>query len=267
MRESELRAQRERIAELSATARRTGPSARRRPAQRDRSPDPAQRVDRRRRRLGVRHRLGRSRSRPRQRTERQCARARHRGLLQYRRADVEGDAARCGREVRLRRQDDADEGSGVAGDRLRQRVRRARRDGRRSPADAERVPRGRGVRRAVPADRLQPLHRPRDRDARRARAAVQGRRERPLAAAPLRPDGPRRGRQPVPARLTEAAALAPATTGRASCASARSRTSNPPEAERLADLSQQTVNQRWAIYEEMATRTASEFPADARKDR
>ena len=34
------------------------------------------------------------------------------------------------------------------------------------------------------------------------------------------------------------------------------------EAERLADLSQQTVNQRWAIYEEMATRTASEFPAD-----
>ncbi len=42
---------------------------------------------------------------------------------------------------------------------------------------------------------------------------------------------------------------------------------NPPEAERLADLSQQTVNQRWAIYEEMATRSASEFPADARKER
>ena len=41
---------------------------------------------------------------------------------------------------------------------------------------------------------------------------------------------------------------------------------NPPEAERLADLSQQTVNQRWAIYEEMATRGASEFPADARKE-
>jgi pyruvate-ferredoxin/flavodoxin oxidoreductase len=42
---------------------------------------------------------------------------------------------------------------------------------------------------------------------------------------------------------------------------------NPPEAERLDDLSQQTVNQRWAIYEEMATRGASEFPADARKER
>jgi pyruvate-ferredoxin/flavodoxin oxidoreductase len=41
---------------------------------------------------------------------------------------------------------------------------------------------------------------------------------------------------------------------------------NPPEAERLDELSQQTVDQRWAIYEEMATRSASEFPADARKE-
>ncbi len=42
---------------------------------------------------------------------------------------------------------------------------------------------------------------------------------------------------------------------------------NPPEAERLADLAQRTVIQRWATYEEMATRSAGEFPADARKDR
>jgi pyruvate-ferredoxin/flavodoxin oxidoreductase len=41
---------------------------------------------------------------------------------------------------------------------------------------------------------------------------------------------------------------------------------NPPEAERLAGLSQQMVNQRWATYEEMATRGAAEFPSDARKD-
>ena len=41
---------------------------------------------------------------------------------------------------------------------------------------------------------------------------------------------------------------------------------NPPEAERLAGLSQQTVNQRWATYEEMATRGAAEFPSDARKE-
>ncbi len=41
---------------------------------------------------------------------------------------------------------------------------------------------------------------------------------------------------------------------------------NPPEAERLDALSQQTVEQRWAVYEEMATRGASAFPADARKE-
>ena len=92
-------------------------SGRRRPAQRARSPDPAQRVDRRRRRLGVRHRLRRPRSRAGQRAQRQRARARHRGLLQHRRADVEGDAARRGREVRRRRQDDAHQGPRAAGDR------------------------------------------------------------------------------------------------------------------------------------------------------
>ena len=103
-----------------------------------RPPRPPQRVDRRRRRLGVRHRLRRAGSRARQRAQRQRARARHRGLLQHRRADVQGDAARGGREVRRRGQDDADEGPRAAGDRLRQRVRRAGRDGRRSPADAAR---------------------------------------------------------------------------------------------------------------------------------
>jgi pyruvate-ferredoxin/flavodoxin oxidoreductase len=43
--------------------------------------------------------------------------------------------------------------------------------------------------------------------------------------------------------------------------------SDPVEAERLAALAQQTAHQRWATYEEMATRGASEFPADARKER
>jgi pyruvate-ferredoxin/flavodoxin oxidoreductase len=42
--------------------------------------------------------------------------------------------------------------------------------------------------------------------------------------------------------------------------------SNPTEAERLGDLAQQTVRQRWQIYEEMATRSAAEFPADARRN-
>ncbi len=39
----------------------------------------------------------------------------------------------------------------------------------------------------------------------------------------------------------------------------------PDEAERLRNLAQQTVDQRWQIYEEMATRSAGDFPADARK--
>ncbi len=43
--------------------------------------------------------------------------------------------------------------------------------------------------------------------------------------------------------------------------------SDPAEAERLAVLAQQAVDQRWDLYEEMATRPAGRFPADARKER
>ena len=42
--------------------------------------------------------------------------------------------------------------------------------------------------------------------------------------------------------------------------------SDPPEAERLGALAQAAVNQRWQTYEEMATRPAHRFPADARRD-
>jgi len=42
---------------------------------------------------------------------------------------------------------------------------------------------------------------------------------------------------------------------------------DPAEAERLLGLAQQTVYQRWRTYEEMATRGAQDFPADARKER
>ena len=116
---------------------------------------------------------------------RQRAGARHRGLLQHRRTDVKGHAARRRREVRRRGQDDAHQGSRAAGDRARQRVRGAGRDGRGSPANAAGVPRGRGLRRAVARHRLQPLHRARLRHARRPRPAIPGGRERPLAADPL----------------------------------------------------------------------------------
>jgi pyruvate-ferredoxin/flavodoxin oxidoreductase len=42
---------------------------------------------------------------------------------------------------------------------------------------------------------------------------------------------------------------------------------DPAEAERLRGLAEQAVDQRWDVYEEMATRGAQHFAADARKDR
>ena len=39
---------------------------------------------------------------------------------------------------------------------------------------------------------------------------------------------------------------------------------DPDEAERMLELAQHTVDQRWATYEEMATRNASQFETDAR---
>ena len=45
------------------------------------------------------------------------------------------------------------------------------------------------------------------------------------------------------------------------------RTSDPAEAERLLRLAQEAVDQRWQTYEEMATRGADRFAADARRSR
>ena len=41
---------------------------------------------------------------------------------------------------------------------------------------------------------------------------------------------------------------------------------DPAEAERLLGLAQHTADLRWQLYEQMATRGAEEFAADARKD-
>ncbi|SES42696.1 pyruvate-ferredoxin/flavodoxin oxidoreductase [Pedococcus cremeus] len=43
------------------------------------------------------------------------------------------------------------------------------------------------------------------------------------------------------------------------------RNTDPVEAERLLALAQEAVDQRWATYEDMATRSASQFTADARR--
>ena len=42
---------------------------------------------------------------------------------------------------------------------------------------------------------------------------------------------------------------------------------DPAEAERLHGLAEQAVDQRWNVYEEMATRTAQHYAADARRER
>ena len=43
------------------------------------------------------------------------------------------------------------------------------------------------------------------------------------------------------------------------------RNADPDEADRLLALAQDAVNQRWAVYEDMATRSATQFIPDARK--
>jgi pyruvate-ferredoxin/flavodoxin oxidoreductase len=47
----------------------------------------------------------------------------------------------------------------------------------------------------------------------------------------------------------------------------RLRDTDPAEAARLATLAQEAVDQRWQVYEEMATRGPERFPADARPGR
>lgn len=47
----------------------------------------------------------------------------------------------------------------------------------------------------------------------------------------------------------------------------RLRDTDPAEADRLAALAQEAVDQRWQVYEEMATRGPEHFPADARPGR
>src|SRR5581483_1327064 len=154
-------------------------------------------LDRRRRRLGLRHRLRRTRSRAGERREREHPGARYRGLLQHRRPAVEIHADRRRGEVRGCRQARRQEGPRADGNGLRPRVcgaGRVRREGR---ADAQGVHRGRSVSRAVADHRLQPLHRPRLRHGCRPRPPEARRRQRLLAAVSVRP-APRGGRRTGP---------------------------------------------------------------------
>ncbi len=161
----------------------------------------AQRVDRRWRRVGLRHRLRRPRPRPRERPQREAPDPRHRGVLEHRRTVVQGHADGRDGEVRQRRKGHREERHRGDRDVVRARVRRRDRDGRERPANPA-CPSGSGkLRRPGARHRLQPLHRARYRHGEGDDAAETGRGERPLAHVPLRPASRGQGREPAAARL------------------------------------------------------------------
>ena len=80
-----------------------------------------------------------------QRSRRQRAGARHGGVFQHRRPVVQSHATRCGRQVRRGRQAHGAQGPGLAGGLVRQCLRRAGRDGRQPAAHAAGLPRSRGL--------------------------------------------------------------------------------------------------------------------------
>ena len=151
-----------------------------------RLPRRKERLDRRRRRLGLRHWIWRSRPRPGVGQERQRARARHRGLFQHRRPTVQGDAAGRVGQVRVQRQVHRKEGPWPDRHELRSRLRGTRRLRGQGRPDSARLRRGRGPRRAFDHHRLQPLHRSRLRFGPRPTAAEARGRVRGVEPLPLR---------------------------------------------------------------------------------
>ena len=147
-------------------------------------------LDRRWRRLGVRHRL--RRPRPRARVRRatstsssstpRCTRTPAGRCRRRRRAARSRKFAAAGKPL-------GEERPRPARDDLRHRLRRAGRARRERHADGQGDSRSRIVRRPVARDRLRPLHRPRDRDQQRAPAAGARRGVRALAPLSFRSAG------------------------------------------------------------------------------
>ncbi len=182
-----IRAQRERMTQLRKKLQGSTDAESQGPALAGRRAGQEKRLDHRRRRLGLRHRLRRARPRARLRPQRQHAGARHRGVFQHRRAGIEIHAARGRGQIRLARQSRRQEGPRPDGDVVRLRVRGARGVRRQRPAHIESLPRGGSLRRPVADHRLQPLHQPGARHAQGARSAAAGGAIRLLAAPALQP--------------------------------------------------------------------------------
>ena len=152
-------------------------------------------LDRRRRRLGLRHRLRRPRSCIGQRPQRQRAGARYRGLFQHRRSGVQIHASRGRGEIRRRRQTRPEERSGPHRHELRQHLCRQRRHGREGRAHAEGVSRSRSLQRAQPHHRVFALHRSRHQHDDGNVESESGRRFRTVAALSLQPGTGGAGRE------------------------------------------------------------------------
>jgi len=166
-----------------------------------REPGQTQCLDHRRRRLGLRHRLRGRRSCARLRAQRQPAGARHRGLLQHGRPNLQGHAAGRGGQVLRRRQTHLQEGPGHDGHGLRERLRRPGRLRRQGRADHPRLPGGRVLRRSLADHLLLALHRPRCGPVQQPAPAGHGGQLRPLGTVPLRPAQDVPGGEPAAHRL------------------------------------------------------------------
>ncbi len=196
--------QRQRVKALKHALEGHDSAERPRPSRVGRRPREEVRLDRGRRRLGLRHRIRRTGPRLRFRPQRQHFSLGHRGLFQHGRPDVQVDAARSGRQIRHRRQAATQERPGDDRHELSRRVRRPRGAGRQRRAYDPCVSRGGSLRRTVADHRLQPLYRPRLRPDPRTRAAEGGRAVGLLAAVPLRPCCGGQGRESDEARFGRA---------------------------------------------------------------
>ncbi len=161
---------------------------------------PKERVDRGRRRLGLRHRFRRPGPRPGHRARRQHLGPGHAGVLEHGRSGVEGHSPGRRRQVRHRRQGHRAEGPGDDRGRVRQRLRGAGGHGSRQRSDRQGARRGGVLARALRGHRVQYVHRARYRHVHVDDAPRRGREVRVLAAVPVRPAARGGWGSAVPAR-------------------------------------------------------------------
>ena len=125
------------------------------------------------------------------------------------------------------------------------------------------LPRSRGLRRAEPDHRLQPLHRARLRPGPRPRAAEGGRQLRPLAAVPLQPGAARPRARTRSSSIPRRRRIALKDYVYNETRYTMLAKSNPEQAQKLLALAQQDVQQRWKLT---STGPACRATARARRE-